>query len=50
MWQKAPKLRMENSLLKVIKMLFFNNKGQVAQITVHKHKSVSAKWYEENMS
>ena len=35
---------------KVIKVLFLNNKGQVAQITVHKHKSVSAKWYVENLS
>ena len=34
---------------KVIKVLFFNNKCQVAQITAYKLKSFSAKWYVENV-
>ena len=38
---KVPKLCMEICQT-VIKVLFFDNKGQVAQITVHKYKTGAA--------
>ena len=50
MWQKALNCARKTANWKTIKVLFFNNKDQVAQITIHKPESVSAKWYLENIS
>ena len=50
MWQKVLNCAWIAANWKTIKMLFFNNKGQVAQITIRKPEIVSAKWYVENMS
>ena len=50
MWQKALNCERKTANWKAIRELFFINKDQVAQITIHKPESVSAKWYVENMS
>ena len=49
MWQKSLNCAWKYDRLKGYSSIAFINKSQVTQITVYKHKSVSAKWYVENV-